>query len=243
MSKSAKSKAKAKAKKKAKNVKRGKRSRNKGAEFERAVAIALRGIWPNAKRGVGQSQTGNNGADVEGTPFWVECKTGKFFTLKGAIAQGEKETDGRPVIVVSRRPHMTPLVTMRMILLAYVIQKPGASTIQLKATASMTLVSIPLENFVGFFDGMDMQPTTGRGGNVEYVEPELSRGVRKEYVPNEICQGVELEVDGLGRGYVETKMDSDMGRGEENMKMDSDMVPPEEKTKMDSDMGTPERNV
>lgn len=51
-----------------------KKSRTKGASYEREVAEAMRTVWPGAKRGIGQARSGSEVPDVDGTPFWVECK-------------------------------------------------------------------------------------------------------------------------------------------------------------------------
>jgi len=80
----------------------GKLSRNKGAVWEREVAAFLGALFQGAKRGVGQSRFGNNSADVEGTPFWVECKVGKTVNLRAALRQAEKETDGRVPVAVCK---------------------------------------------------------------------------------------------------------------------------------------------
>jgi len=50
-------------------------SRNKGARFEREVAKAFRAVWPEARRrGGAQADGKGHEPDVDGTPFWVECK-------------------------------------------------------------------------------------------------------------------------------------------------------------------------
>lgn len=90
----------------------GRSRRRKGGDGERAAAKLLARIWPSAKRGVGQTQAGNNCADVEGTPYWVECKWRKVTNIEGAMRQAQAETDGRPCLVVSKRTRQPILVTM-----------------------------------------------------------------------------------------------------------------------------------
>ena len=90
----------------------GKFSRDKGARFERACAEFFKRWYPKAKRGVGQSQSGDNGADVEGTDYWVECKVGARPNIQGAYDQAEKVTDGRPTLVLSKKDRNKILVTM-----------------------------------------------------------------------------------------------------------------------------------
>lgn len=82
----------------------GKSQRTKGHAFERAIAARLRGVYPHSRRGL-QSRDGSNAPDVDGTPWWIECKKGKAPSAYGAIAQADAATDGRPVIaVLSRDP-------------------------------------------------------------------------------------------------------------------------------------------
>ncbi len=85
----------------------GKRSRDKGARFERAIANQLKPIYPKAVRGVGQTQAGCNGSDVEGTPWWIECKARKVTNIEGAFAQAldakEQAEDERPVLVITKK--------------------------------------------------------------------------------------------------------------------------------------------
>ena len=90
----------------------GKLSRNKGAEFERRVAKVLKQIWPDARRGVGQYQSSGNGADVEGTDYWVECKKGARPNIQGAFKQALDAKDDRPVLVVSMKDRDRPLYTI-----------------------------------------------------------------------------------------------------------------------------------
>lgn len=76
-------------------------SRTKGATFERAVANRMREVWPDAKRGF-QSR-GAEAPDVDGTPWWVECKADEKIAPRAALSQGRRDTDGRPVVVVLKR--------------------------------------------------------------------------------------------------------------------------------------------
>ena len=89
-------------------------SRAKGARGERAIANIMKKYWPNARRGVGQTRMGSDGADVEGTPFWVEVKYGKSPRIQAAIDQANEATDGRPVIVCSKKDKCDILVTMKL---------------------------------------------------------------------------------------------------------------------------------
>jgi hypothetical protein len=85
----------------------GKRSRDKGANYERDIARRWResGLFPEAKRGIGQTRAGGDVPDVDGTPFWVECKDRKSHSsLKAYFKQCAAATDGRTPLVVMHYP-------------------------------------------------------------------------------------------------------------------------------------------
>lgn len=92
----------------------GKRSRDKGAAFERAVANVLALVFPGAKRGLVQSRSAKEAPDVIGTPWWVECKVGAKPNILGAFGQAKEASDGRPVLVVVKVDRHEPLVTMTL---------------------------------------------------------------------------------------------------------------------------------
>lgn len=96
----------------------GARSRRKGAGFEREVAEHLRPVWPAAKRGLGQARDARGLADVEGTPYHVQCKHGLQPNIVAALAQADRDRDApgdkRPALVVTRRDRGDTLVTMRL---------------------------------------------------------------------------------------------------------------------------------
>lgn len=53
----------------------GKKSRDKGASFERQIAARFREYYPRARRrGNAQSDGMQAECDVEGTRYWIECK-------------------------------------------------------------------------------------------------------------------------------------------------------------------------
>jgi hypothetical protein len=74
----------------------------KGAAFERLIAREMRVIWPGARRGIGQARSASEVPDVDGTPYWVECKRMKKCNIKAAIRQAQAATDGRPILVVTK---------------------------------------------------------------------------------------------------------------------------------------------
>lgn len=81
----------------------GARSRRKGAAYERTIANRLSEVYPDAVRGAQQSRAGDAMADVEGTPWWVECKVGQRIDIVGAFRQAEEATHGRPVLCAVKR--------------------------------------------------------------------------------------------------------------------------------------------
>ena len=97
----------------------GKSSRTKGHSFERAVARVLRVNFPDARRG--KQSTGGREADVEGTPFRIECKRQKTVTMgdvRRALQQAQGDAynweDDRPIIAITKGDRQEPLVTMTM---------------------------------------------------------------------------------------------------------------------------------
>ena len=68
----------------------GRYARTKGARFEREVAEALRVLFPEAKRGIGQTRCAGEVPDVSGTPLWIEAKFRKKFSILDAMAQAER---------------------------------------------------------------------------------------------------------------------------------------------------------
>lgn len=88
--------------------------RRKGKTWERAVATMLRPLFGDSvKRGF-QSRSGRDGCDVEGSPFWVECKHGRLVNLRAALAQAIRDTDGRIPIVIAKDDRTDPVVLMRL---------------------------------------------------------------------------------------------------------------------------------
>lgn len=76
----------------------GRSQRRKGQRGERETAILWRSVYPDARRG-SQSRSGKDASDVEGTPWWVECKTLARIAAFRYLAKAEADTDGRPCVV------------------------------------------------------------------------------------------------------------------------------------------------
>ena len=85
----------------------GKSQRTKGHNFEREIARELREIFPDARRGL-QYQDGSQCADVEGTPFHVECKRGikpnPRAAMEQALSDARKGQIPLDVVKDDRRP-------------------------------------------------------------------------------------------------------------------------------------------
>lgn len=85
------------------NQRLGRRSKTKGADFERLIAKRFQAVYADAKRGIGQARSAKEVSDVDGTPWWVECKHRKDVSVPAALRQARKDGDGRPVVVVWRQ--------------------------------------------------------------------------------------------------------------------------------------------
>ena len=101
----------------------GKRSRDKGARFERFVANELAAVYPTAVRGCGQYHRGSNKADVEGTPYWIECKVGKRPSVYGAWDQAVATGTDKEIVVVTKRDRDQALVTITLDKFIEIIKK------------------------------------------------------------------------------------------------------------------------
>jgi hypothetical protein len=92
----------------------GRLSRVKGRAFEQAIARKLRPLFGSViKRGY-QTQSGKAACDVEGSPYWIECKHQKVVNIRAALAQAKTATDGRPIVVVAKDNGVRPIVCMEL---------------------------------------------------------------------------------------------------------------------------------
>ena len=91
----------------------GKKSRDKGKRGEQELARFLRPWFPDARRGVGQSQDGGNQADIVGTgPLFVECKLLKRIAALRHLEQCTEASQSRGVPVVFMREDRGEWVAM-----------------------------------------------------------------------------------------------------------------------------------
>jgi len=99
----------------------GKMSRDKGANFEREIAKALRSVWPEARRG-GHDQAGPHGSpDVNGTPYWIEAK--RYAVVRRGVVlaafgqadrAADRASDDRQVLVITRADRERAIVHFRV---------------------------------------------------------------------------------------------------------------------------------
>lgn len=98
----------------------GKAPKRKGARWERDCAEIFKNRAGNEeiKRGIGQSRSAHEVADVDGVPgYWIECKHGKNTAPKRALRQAEKALEaskikGKVPIAVCKDDRERPMVTM-----------------------------------------------------------------------------------------------------------------------------------
>lgn len=100
----------------------GKRSRDKGANWERKVAKILANIWPEARRNLSQSRSARReGGDILGTPFHVECKAEKRVDVNAAWRQAQRDAFDKPgrdglyplgVVLICKSDNLPPFVVL-----------------------------------------------------------------------------------------------------------------------------------
>jgi hypothetical protein len=89
----------------------GKSQRAKGCRGELYARDLLRQVYPKAYRSGDQWRDVRH-CDVEGCPYWVEAKFGARPNVWAALAQAERDTDGRPILIYLRRDRTTPLIAL-----------------------------------------------------------------------------------------------------------------------------------
>lgn len=96
-------------------------SRIKGKVWEREVARMFRAYFKRGalvRRGH-QTRSGRDGADVEGTPFWIECKHQRACSPEAALRQAEEAASGAkdartPIAVCKTHGSAHPFVAIRL---------------------------------------------------------------------------------------------------------------------------------
>ena len=96
----------------------GRSSRRKGHDFERAVASRLREMFGDDVRRGWQSRDGADAPDVDGTPFWIECKRGQRTSIYAALRQAEDAAwsagDKRAPVAICKDDGKAATFTMRL---------------------------------------------------------------------------------------------------------------------------------
>ena len=79
----------------------------------------MRAVYPESKRGIGQTRFAGEEPDVTGTPWWIEAKHRKVVNLWEALEQAEaaratcKSTYAKaPLLVIAKRDKEKPVVVL-----------------------------------------------------------------------------------------------------------------------------------
>lgn len=93
----------------------GKRSRTKGHNFEREMAIHFRDLgFADARRGI-QYRDGSECPDVMGVKdLWVECKVGVRPNIKAAMEQAKEACGDLRPVAIAKWSRGDTYVTMEM---------------------------------------------------------------------------------------------------------------------------------
>ena len=90
----------------------GKRSRNKGHNWERECATLLKPIFPSAKRKLEYQVEEAKGYDLENTgPFLIQCKRGKKYCSISKIDEPQCEENQMPMLI-TKGDRLKPVVAM-----------------------------------------------------------------------------------------------------------------------------------
>lgn len=77
--------------------------------------------YKRARRGV-QFRGGRDGCDVMGTPFWMEVKFGKNHYYEKALRKTVEDSDGRPAVVVHKKPYKDAMVSMEFKTFLWIVE-------------------------------------------------------------------------------------------------------------------------
>lgn len=94
----------------------GRRSKRKGRAFEQLVAKALRPIFGEEVYRGHQDRRGGSGAgegaDIEGTPLYVECRHEKTYNwrrhFRETVAKRAERGDLRPIVLIAKDDQKPP---------------------------------------------------------------------------------------------------------------------------------------
>lgn len=92
--------------------------RAKGKAHEQEVANAIKHLFRGAKRGCAQSRNGraqeDKKADVECTPYWIECTHGARPSVFDKLEQAKEATDGRLCVAVVKKNRGENIASMTL---------------------------------------------------------------------------------------------------------------------------------
>lgn len=107
--------------------KRSKMSRRKGHSFEREIAIALRVVFPHARRHLEYQHEEANGVDIVHTGHYrIQCKRGRKYASLSAI--GEVDHDamlGQTPVLVTQGDQKSVLVAFPLDEFIRLLRKAG----------------------------------------------------------------------------------------------------------------------
>ncbi len=94
----------------------GRGSKRKGANWERKLVLLFREVMPggDVRRGL-QYRGGQEVADVDAAPFWVEAKRGRKPNIRAALRQVINQAPpGRIPLAVIRDDRAAPIVALEL---------------------------------------------------------------------------------------------------------------------------------
>lgn len=120
-----------------------KSQRRKGAEGEREAAELCRQLWPQADRNPMQARGAKrDGCEVEGTPHWIEVKSGVRPPIMPALRQAKRDIaasgDARAPVVMAKTTRQGWTVTMDWSTFATLVREGQAAR-----AAAVQMASIP----------------------------------------------------------------------------------------------------
>jgi len=127
----------------------GRRSREKGASWERVVARTLsQATGLDIRRTSGQSRKGTDAPDVEAPGVWLECHAAAAHDYKPEkkMEQATKATDGRPPVAICKLDRHKPIAMMRLRTLTVLW---GVSVVGMPDLGP--LVTLALDDFVRLY--------------------------------------------------------------------------------------------
>lgn len=94
--------------------KSGKYCRNKGHNFEREIAIALRKIFPEARRHLEYNKAEAKGYDLDNTgQFKIQCKRNKKYAPITKILEAEEDcSEGEVPVLITKGDRTRPVVCL-----------------------------------------------------------------------------------------------------------------------------------